>query len=160
MNRNDASEHAIKTVSNRETAKANDGKLLPAMFAGTVIFWLASFMTSLLPRLRYRAAYSNWTPQMVWIGAFFMGALFSLCLSHLCLRRFRHFHADRPIRKALLIASLLLLIAVVLFELPLMLRSANRDVYYFFVGIVFNAARFLLMGITVGAVNRCALQSA
>lgn len=120
---------------------------------GGIIFWLTSILTSLLPiAAQYRAAFSNWSIYTVWIGSFLLGMLNSLLVSWLLLR----LHAKHPERNvvgwAVLFSTAVLLIALLLVDLPMFLQGSRENLAYFFVGIAFNAVRFLLLGLSIGCV--------
>ena len=123
------------------------------MLAGGVVFWLTSILTSLLPiAAQYRAAFSNWSIYTVWIGSFFLGMLNSLLVSWLLLR----LHAKYPKRNvvgwAVLYSTAVLLIALLLVDIPMFLQGSREKIAYFFVGVAFNAVRFLLLGLSIGCV--------
>lgn len=51
-------------------------KLLKLTFVGGAVFWATTVATSLLPiAAKYRAAFSNWSIQTVWVASLFMGMM-------------------------------------------------------------------------------------
>ncbi len=55
--------------------------------------------------------------------------------------------------KSGILSSIALLIAVILIDVPQSFFGMNNSsdaLYYFLIGVLFNGARFLLLGITIG----------
>jgi hypothetical protein len=74
------------------------------------------------------------------------------CVSY-CLLRFMEKHPTRhPIQKSTLLSFIALVIAIILIDVPqsFLLPGARDALYYFLIGVMFNAARFLVLGIVIG----------
>jgi hypothetical protein len=126
-------------------------KLCKLTIAGGFAFWVTTIATSLLPiAAKYRAAFSNWSMQTVLIGSLFAGIVIGCCVSYSLLRFFAKIPAKNPILISVILSSISLVIAIILIDIPMILHVSSGTLYYFFVGVVFNAVRFLLLGITVG----------
>ena len=109
-------------------------------------------MTSLLPiAAKYRAAFSNWSVETVWISSLIAGIAFGCLVSYFLLRFYPGIPANGPIQKSVFLSSIALVIAIMLIDLPMLLRSQGDAINFFFIGVAFNAARFLLLGIAVGS---------
>lgn len=129
-------------------------RLLVLTLTGGGVFWIVSFFTSLLPlAAAYRAAYSDWSRQTVWIGAAFMGLLFCAGISALYVRLFEKIPAKQHVFKALLISAAVLTAAVLAINLPMALRLAQTPLRYFLLGVALDAARFLLAGLAIGLLD-------
>lgn len=145
------------TVQNRRHKRFKIGKklLLKLTIEGGVVFWLTSIATSLLPiAAEYRAAFSNWSMQTVWIGSLFMGMMIGCCVSYLFLRFFEKIPAKGPILKSVIVSFIALAIAILLFDVPMILQDPGASLYYLLIGIIFNTVRFLFLGIAVGYLYR------
>ncbi len=126
-------------------------KLLSLTIVGGITFWATSLATSLLPiAARYRAAFSNWSMQTVWIGSFFMGMIIAFGVSYCLLRFFHKIPVKNPILQSVAASFLALILATLLVDVPMLFQAAGDAVYYFFIGLAFNAVRFLFLGIAVG----------
>lgn len=126
-------------------------KLLLLTVAGGVAFWAATILTSILPvATRYRAAFSNWSIQTVWVASLPMGLVIGCCVSFLLLKRIVKKPAVKPVLVAISISAIVLIVAVLLFDVPMLLKTPNGSLHYFLVGIVFNTARFLILGTAIG----------
>ncbi len=129
-------------------------KLFALTIGGGLVFWAASIATSLLPiAAEYRAAWSDWSVQTVWVGSLPMGMIIGFCVSWFLLRYFDEIPSKNPIIKSGILASIALVIAVVLIDIPQSFFGGSNSpaaLYYFFIGVLFNAARFLLLGIVIG----------
>ena len=135
----------------KQETRPDRGMLLLLTLSGAAVFWLVSFLTSLLPlAAAYRAAFSNWSMQTVWLGAVWMGSLFSLAVNCILLRRIKKYASENPVLSALIISAILLVAALLAFDLPMLLRAGMNVLHYFFIGVMFNTVRFLLMGLSVG----------
>ena len=130
-------------------------KLFLLTIVGGIVFWLATFVTSLLPiAAAYRAAYSNWSIQTVWVGSVFAGMLFSCCVSYFYLRFYDKIPTMSPVLKSLLVSTVALVIAILIIDVPMVLQSEQFVLHYFFIGVLFNSVRFLLLGFAIGFVYK------
>jgi len=129
-------------------------KLFKLSIAGGLVFWATTIATSLLPiAAEYRAAYSNWSMQTVWVTSLFMGMIIGYCVSYFLLRYFDKIPSKNPILKSVMISSIALIIAVIVIDVPQSffgMRNSFDALYYFLIGVMFNIARFLLLGIVIG----------
>jgi Na+/phosphate symporter len=119
-----------------------------------MVFWATSIATSLLPiAAEYRAAYSNWSIQTVWVYSLLMGMIIGYGVSYFLLRYFDKIPSKNPILKSVMISSIALIIAVIVIDVPQSffgMRNSFDALYYFLIGVMFNIARFLLLGIVIG----------
>jgi len=119
--------------------------------AGGMTFWVTSVATSLLPiAAKYRAAFSNWSIQSVWIGSLLSGMVIGCCVSYFLLHFFQKLPTKSPILKSMILSSIALGIVVILIDVPMIMHASNDELYYFLIGVAFNTARFLLLGIAIG----------
>jgi Na+/phosphate symporter len=129
-------------------------KLFKLTIAGGLAFWATTIVTSLLPiAAEYRAAYSNWSMQTVWIYSLLMGMIIGYGVSYFLLRYFDKIPSKNPILKSVMISSIALIIAVIVIDVPQSffgMRNSFDALYYFLIGVLFNTARFLLLGIVIG----------
>ena len=129
-------------------------KLFKLTVGGGLVFWATTIATSLLPiAAEYRAAYSNWSIQTVWVTSLLMGMIIGYGVSFILLRYFDKIPSKNPILKSVMISSIALIIAVIVIDVPQsffgMSNSFNAS-YFFLIGVMFNVARFLLLGIVIG----------
>lgn len=135
----------------QKRVRINRKLLLKLTIGGGVVFWLTSIATSLLPiAAEYRAAFSNWSIQTVWIGSLLMGMIIGSCTSYLLLRFFEKIPGKDPILKSMILIFIALVIAIFLIDVPMILQEPNASLYYFFIGVIFNAVRFLFLGFGIG----------
>ena len=129
-------------------------KLFKLTIGGGMVFWATSIATSLLPiAAEYRAAYSDWSIQTVWVGSLPMGMIIGYGVSWFLLRYFDTIPSKNPMLKSGILSFIALIIAVILIDVPQSffgMRNSSAALYYFLIGVLFNAARFLLLGITIG----------
>jgi hypothetical protein len=129
-------------------------KLFKLTIAGGLVFWVTSIATSLLPiAAEYRAAYSDWSMQTVWIASLPIGMIIGYCVSWILLRYFDKIPSKNPMLKSGLLSFIALIIAVILIDVPQSffgMSTSSAASYYFLIGVMFNAARFLLLGIVIG----------
>jgi Na+/phosphate symporter len=129
-------------------------KLFKLTIAGGLVFWATTIATSLLPiAAEYRAAYSNWSIQTVWVTSLLMGMIIGYCVSYFLLRYFDKIPSKNPILKSMIISFIVLIIVVILIDVPQSffgMRNSFDALYYFLIGVMFNIARFLLLGIVIG----------
>jgi Na+/phosphate symporter len=132
----------------------HSNKLFRLTIGGGLVFWATTIATSLLPiAAEYRAAYSNWSIQTVWVGSLLIGMIIGFCVSYILLRYFDRIPSKNPILKSGIISFIALIIAVILIDVPQSffgMSNSSAAMYYFLIGVMFNAARFLLLGIVIG----------
>ncbi len=137
--------------SKRKKSYEFNKKLYKLTVAGGVAFWMTTLTTSLLPiAAKYRAAFSNWSIQSVWIGSLLAGIIIGCYVSYFLLRFFPKIPTKGPILKSVILSCIALVIAIILIDVPMIYRAPSDALYYFFIGVVFNVARFLFLGIAVG----------
>jgi hypothetical protein len=133
-------------------------KLFKLTIAGGLVFWAITIATSLLPiAAEYRAANSNWSVQTVWVASLVMGLIIGYCVSYFLLRYFDKIPSKNPILKSVILSFIALVIAVILIDVPQSFFGTSNSsdaVYYFLIGVMLNAARFLLLGIGIGYLYR------
>lgn len=133
-------------------------KLLKLALGGGLAFWVTSVVTSLLPiAAEYRAAYSNWSPQTVWVGSLFMGMIIGFCVTYFLLRFFDKIPTRNPITKSVILSLIALVIAIIVIDVPQSFFGSGHVVnpsYYFFIGVIFDLARFLILGAAIGYLYR------
>lgn len=123
--------------------------------SGAFVFWIASFITSLLPiAAEYRAAYDNWNMQTVWVGAVFAGLLFGFLVSFFLLLSGKSTPVRRPLLRAILLSLCALAVAILLIDLPHARQAHENVLHYFLIGVMFNTVRFVLLGLAVGLAYR------
>jgi ABC-type Fe3+ transport system permease subunit len=129
-------------------------KVFKLTIAGGLVFWATTIATSLLPiAAEYRAAYSNWSIQTVWVTSLLMGMVIGYGVSYFLLRYFDKIPSKNPILKSMILSSIALIIAVIVIDVPQSffgMRNSFDASYYFLIGVMFNVARFLLLGIVIG----------
>jgi NhaP-type Na+/H+ or K+/H+ antiporter len=127
--------------------------MLTMAIAGGVAFWGTTIATSLLPiAAEYRAAFSNWSIQTVWIASLPVGMIVGCCVSYALLRLFEKIPTRDPIPKSVILSFAALVIATILIDVPrsFLLPGPDNALYYFLIGMLFNAARFLCLGLVIG----------
>ena len=130
-------------------------ELFRLTMGGGAVFWLTTIATSLLPvAARYRAAFSNWSIQAVWIGSLLVGMIIGCCVSYSLLRFQAKIPAKDPILKAVILSAFMLVIALALVDAPMIFRGSGDALYYFLIGVVFNITRFLFLGIAIGCLHK------
>lgn len=126
-------------------------KLLTLTIVGGLVFWITSIATSLLPiAAEYRAAFSNWSIQTVWVGSLLMGMIIGCCVSYSLLRFFDKISAKSPILKSMKLSFIALVIAIILIDVPMILHEPGAPLYYFLIGVMFDVVRFLFLGFSIG----------
>jgi hypothetical protein len=131
--------------------------LLLLTIGGAVVFWATTVATSLLPlAAEYRAAYTDWRVQTVWVDSLFAGLIIGCAVSYFLLRSLDKAPTKDPIPGGARLGFVALMIATILIDVPRILLSPgpSNGWYYFFVGLMFNAARFLLLGSAIGYLCR------
>ena len=121
---------------------------------GGLVFWAITIATSLLPiAAEYRAAYSDWSIQTVWVFSLPMGMIIGYYVSYFLLFYFEKIPSKNPMQKSVILSFIALIIAVILIDVPQSffgMRNSFDALYYFFIGAMFNMARFLLLGMVIG----------
>ena len=129
-------------------------ELFKLTVVGGIVFWSTTIATSLLPiATSYRAAFSNWSIQTVWIDSLFMGMIIGCCVSYALLRFNDEIPTNNSILKSVMLSTLALIFALVLVDVPMISRGSSDALHYFLIGAVFNTIRFLLLGIAIGCVR-------
>jgi glycopeptide antibiotics resistance protein len=137
--------------SKRQTSYEFYKKLLKLTIGGGAVFWITTIITSLLPiAAEYRAVYSNWSVQTVWVDSLFVGLIIGCIVSYSLLRFFDKIPTNNPILKSMILSFVALSIATILIDIPRSFQGSSDALYYFFIGIMFNVARFLILGIVIG----------
>ncbi len=137
--------------------------LLVLTIGGAVVFWATTVTTSLLPlAAEYRAAYTNWRIQTVWVDSLFAALIIGFGVSYFLLRSLDKAPTKDPVPGAARLGFVALVIATILIDVPriLLTPGTGSGWYYFFVGLMFNAARFLLLGFAIGYLCRQLYRSA
>ena len=94
-------------------------KLFKLTIGGGVVFWVITIVTSLLPiAAEYRAAFSNWSIQTVWVGSLLAGMIIGCCVSYFLLRFFDKIPTKNPILKSVILSFIALVIAIILIDVP------------------------------------------
>ena len=126
-------------------------KLFNLTIGGGVVFWVTTIATSLLPiAAEYRAAFSNWMIQTVWVDSLLAGMMIGCCVSYSLLRFYEKIPAKNPILKSMILSTIALAVATVLIDVPMIFHGSSSALPYFFIGVMFNTARFLFLGIVIG----------
>jgi hypothetical protein len=118
---------------------------------GGVTFWVTTIATSLLPiAAEYRAAFSNWSIQTVWVDSLFVGMVIGGCVSYSLIRLFAKIPTKDPIQKSVILSFVALVMATILIDVPRSFYGPGAALYYFLIGVMFNLVRFLLLGVVIG----------
>lgn len=142
-------------METRSRKKVSSKHLILLTVSGAFVFWIASFVTSLLPiAAEYRAAYDNWSMQTVWVGAVFAGLLFGFLVSLLLLKSGKVTPVKRPLLRAVLLSLCALVVATLLIDLPHARQAHENVLHYFWIGVMFNTIRFVLLGVAIGLAYR------
>jgi tellurite resistance protein TehA-like permease len=140
--------------TNKKTVRiAGFLKLSKLSVGGGAVFWATTIATSLLPiAAQYRAAFSNWSIQTVWVDSLPVGMIIGGCVSYSLLRDLDKNPTKNPIPESVTLSFVALVIATIMIDVPrsFLLPGPKDALYYFLIGIMFNAARFLLLGIVIG----------
>ena len=79
-------------------------KLFKLTIAGGLVFWATTIAMSLLPiAAEYRAAYSDWSVQTVWVASLVMGLIIGYSVSYFLLRYFDKIPSKNPILKSVIL---------------------------------------------------------
>ncbi len=126
-------------------------KLIKLTIGGGAVFWVTTIITSLLPiAADYRAAFSNWSIQTVWVDSLFVGLIIGCLVSYFLLRFFDKIPTKNPILKSMILGFVALIIATILIDVPRSFHGSGDALYYFLIGAIFNLTRFLFLGIVIG----------
>jgi Na+/phosphate symporter len=139
--------------SKRQTSYEFYKKLFILTIGGGVVFWATTIATSLLPiAAEYRAAFSNWSIQTVWVDSLLVGMIIGCCVSYFLLRFFDKIPTKNPILKSVILSFVALVIAIILIDVPrsFLLPGPSDALHYFLIGVMFNVARFLFLGLVIG----------
>jgi hypothetical protein len=139
--------------SKRQTSYKFYMKALILTIGGGLVFWVTTIATSLLPiAAEYRAAYSNWSIQTVWVDSLLVGMIIGCCVSYSFLRLFEKIPTKDPILKSAILGFVALVIATILIDVPrsFLLPGPSDALHYFLICIIFNVARFLFLGLVIG----------
>jgi nitrogen fixation/metabolism regulation signal transduction histidine kinase len=72
------------------------------------------------------------------------------CVSYFLLRFFDKIPTKNPILKSVILSCVALVIATILIDVPRSFQAPSDALYYFLIGVMFNVARFLFVGIVIG----------
>jgi hypothetical protein len=137
--------------SKRQTSGEFYKSLFRLTIGGAVVFWATTIAISLLPiAAEYRAAFSNWRMQTVWVGSLPAGMIMACCVSYALLRFFDRLPTKDPILKSAILGCVALVMATILIDLPRSFQGYSDAWYYFIIGIMLNAPRFLALGAAIG----------
>jgi hypothetical protein len=126
-------------------------KLFKLTIGGGVVFWITTIITSLLPiAAEYRAAFSNWSVQTVWVDSLVVGLIIGCFVSYFLLRFFDKIPTKDPILKSVILSLVALVIATILIDIPRSFYGSSDVLYYFLIGAMFNLTRFIILGIVIG----------
>lgn len=118
---------------------------------GGVVFWIITILTSLLPiATEFRAAFSNWNIQSVWVDSLFVGLVVGFLVSYFLIRYFDKIPTKNPILKSMILGFVALVVVTILIDVPRSLHGSGDALYYFLIGVVFNLTRFLCLTIVIG----------
>jgi hypothetical protein len=130
-------------------------KLGKLTLVGGIVFWITTIATSLLPlAAEYRAAYSNWSIEAVWVDSLLAGMIIGCCVSYCLLRFSKKIPAKDPVLKSVILSSIALVIAIILIDVPGTFLGPGAALYYFLIGVIFNAVRFLFLGLGIGYIYK------
>ena len=76
--------------------------------------------------------------------------IIACCLSYFLLRFIDKNPTKNPILKSTKLSFVALVIATLLIDVPGIFRGTSDAIYYFFIGVMFNAVRFLFLGLVIG----------
>lgn len=126
-------------------------RMLRLIPAGAIAFWLTSVATSLLPMAAdYRAALAGWSMQTVWFASLAAGLMINCVVSYVYLRCFDRIPARGPVLKSMVVSGCALVLLTIPLDVPQLLRGDGDALFYFMIGFLFNAGRFLLLGAATG----------
>ena len=82
-----------------------------------------------------------------------MGMIIGYYVSYFLLFYFEKIPSKNPMQKSVILSFIALIIAVILIDVPRSFFGMSNSfdaLYYFLIGVMFNIARFLLLGIVIG----------
>ena len=125
-------------------------QLFKLAIAGTLAFWVTTFVISLLPfAADYRSAFSISYIPMILFEYPFGGLVIGCFVSFILLRFFEKIPTKNPLLKSEILSFVALVIAIIIIN-----GAANYLVddssSYFLIGAVMNVPRFLILGIAIG----------
>ena len=125
-------------------------KLYKLTVGGGVAFWAANFAISLTPiAAEYRAALSiSYLPMLV--ESLIAGLIIGFFVSYFLLRSFDKIPTKDPILKSVILTFIVLIIVTILIGGPSSYFATGDVLRYFLIGTIFNALRFLALGIGIG----------
>lgn len=132
------------------------------IIGGGLVFWVTTIATSLLPiAAEYRAAYSNWSIQTVWVDSLLVGMVIGACVSYSFVRFFEKIPTKDPIQKSAILGFVALFIATILIDVPrcFLFPGARDALHYFLIGIMLNVPRFLFLGTVIGTLYKYSIYS-
>ncbi len=152
-------------MQNAGPSSLSKRNLLVLSIGGAIVFWATTVATSLLPlATQYRAAYTSWKIQTVWVDSLFAGLIIGCGVSYFLLRSLNKAPTKDPIPGAARLGFVALVTITILVDVPRSLLAPGPghawSWYYFLVGLMFNAARFLLLGFAIGYLCRQLYRSA
>ena len=128
-------------------------KLFQLTIAGGLAFWVTTVATSLLPiAAEYRAAFSNWRIQTVWVDSLIVGMIIAGCVGCSLLRSMGKTPTRDPLQGSVNRSLVALVIVTILIDVPRSIHGPSTALYYFLIGLIFNSVRFLVLGIVIGSV--------
>lgn len=125
-------------------------KVLVLAVVGGLGFWAANFAISLTPiAAEYRSALSiAYFPML--LESLFGGLIIGFCVSFFLLRFFDKIPTKNPIIKSVILSFIVLIIVTIVFGVLSSFLESSFVLRYFLIGTIFNAIRFLALGIVVG----------
>ncbi|MBU4208058.1 MAG: hypothetical protein L6256_11375, partial [Propionicimonas sp.] len=122
--------------------------------AGGLAFWMVNFAISLTPiAAEYRAGLAiAYFPML--LQALAGGLVIGLCVAYPLQRFFDLIPPKSTMLKAVVLSGAALLAVTVLIEVPAkFIAIPDSGVRYFLIGLLFNALRFLALGVVIGIVH-------
>ena len=126
-------------------------KLFKLTLGGGLVFWATTIAISLLPiAAEYRAHFTNWKMQTVWVDSLPAGMIFGCCVSYSLLRLLDKNPARNPILASAILSVIALAVVTILIDVPRSFLWPSDAWHYFLIGLLLNAPRFLLLGTVIG----------
>lgn len=122
--------------------------------AGGLGFWVANFAISLTPiAAEYRAALSiSYLPMLA--EALLGGVVIGYCVAYLMLRSNNKSPTRHPVLKSVALSMVVLTALTLLMEVPAKFLAPTSDAMrYFLIGLAFNVARILTLGVVIGLLH-------